>query len=100
MFVPDPEIIHARVVMYFMARLTKGYWQDGGCCLQTFMQEKLFGLRQGVHLHVYDVCFCRFTCLGGVVFASQYYPGLEYYLCEKSLCMFGFFCFVFWSNQN
>lgn len=57
MFVPDPEIIHARVVMYFMARLTKSYWQDGGCCLQTFMQEKLFGLRQGVHLHVYDAVF-------------------------------------------
>lgn len=57
MFVPDPEIIHARVVMYFMARLTKGYWQDVGCCLQTFMQEKLFGLRRGIHPHVCDAVF-------------------------------------------
>lgn len=23
-------------------------------CLQTFMQEKLFGQRQGIHLHVFD----------------------------------------------
>lgn len=31
-----------------------GYWQDVGCCLQTFMEEKLFSLRQGIHLHVFD----------------------------------------------
>lgn len=45
MFVPDPEIIHARVAMYFMALQTKDYWQDIVCRLQTFMQEKPFGLR-------------------------------------------------------
>lgn len=51
MFAPNPEIIHARGAM---AWTTQGYWQDAGCCLRTFMLEKLFGLRQGIHLHVFD----------------------------------------------
>lgn len=64
MFVTDPEIIHARVVMYFMAPQTKDYWQDIVCCLQTFMQEKPFGLRQGIHLHVHDAALQLIIALG------------------------------------
>lgn len=50
----DPEIICARGVMCFVAWATWGYWQDVGCCLPTFMQEMVFGLRGGRHLHVFD----------------------------------------------
>lgn len=54
MFVRDPEIIHAHGAMYFMAWLTKSYWQDVICCLQTFVEGKLFGQRREIHLHVFD----------------------------------------------
>ena len=44
-------------------------WQNVGCCLRTFMQERLFGPRRGIHLHVFDAALrlVRMSGLGSAV---------------------------------
>lgn len=72
-FVPNPEIIHGHVAVYFMALQTKEYWQDAVSCLQTFMQDKVFGPRQVVHLHlhVHDAMFHSINMQGAESKASN-----------------------------
>lgn len=72
-FVPDPEITYGHVAVYFMALQTKEYWQDAVSCLQTFMQDKVFGPRQVVrlHLHVHDAMFHSINMQGAESGASN-----------------------------
>lgn len=66
-FVPDPEITHSRLAVYFVALQTIEYWQDAVCCLQTFTQDKVFCPRRVVHLHlhVHDAMFHSIYMQGG-----------------------------------